>query len=102
VLVLVLPMAWATYSGKHDFVQTEMLWPITHMIAPKSQAVACASCHTAEGGRLGGITGVYLPARDSHPRIDRLGWLAVAAALAGVLIHAAGRWWTSRRPPARH
>ncbi|MDP3422930.1 MAG: hypothetical protein Q8S32_04115 [Burkholderiaceae bacterium] len=44
-----------------------------------------------------------MPARDSHPWIDRLGWLAVAAALAGVLIHALGRIWASRRnPTARH
>ena len=93
----------AVYSGKHDFVQTEMLWPITHMVAPKDKAVACASCHTADGGRLGNIAGVYMPARDSHPWIDRLGWLAVAGALAGVLIHALGRFWASRRTPnTRH
>ena len=85
------------YSGQHAFVQTEMLWPITHMVAPKGQAVACAACHTTQGGRLDGISGVYLPARDSHPWIDRLGWLAAAAALAGVLIHALGRVWSARR-----
>lgn len=87
----------STYSGKHGFVQTEMLWPITHMVAPKDKAVACASCHTADGGRLGNIAGVYMPARDSHPWIERLGWLAVAAALAGVVVHTLGRVWASRR-----
>ena len=87
----------ATYSGQHGFVKTEMLWPITHMVAPKDKAVACASCHTASQGRLEGIGGVYLPARDNHPWIERLGWLAVAAALAGVSIHALGRILASRR-----
>lgn len=90
------------YSGKHGFVQTEMLWPITHMVAPKDKAVPCASCHTADQGRMGTLPGIYLPARDSHPWIDRLGWLAVAAALAGVLIHALGRIWASQRNPVKH
>jgi octaheme c-type cytochrome (tetrathionate reductase family) len=87
----------AKYSGKHDFVQTEMLWPITHMVAPKDKAVACAACHAADGGRLGAIAGVYMPARDHQPWIERLGWLAVAGALAGVLVHALGRMIASRR-----
>jgi octaheme c-type cytochrome (tetrathionate reductase family) len=90
------------YSGKHGFVQTEMLWPITHMVAPKDKAVPCASCHTADQGRMGTLPGIYLPARDSHPWIDRLGWLAVAAALAGVLVHALGRIWASQRNPVKH
>jgi octaheme c-type cytochrome (tetrathionate reductase family) len=84
------------FSGQYDFVRTEMLWPITHMVAPKEQAVSCVQCHSANG-RLAGIGGVYLPGRDSHPLIDRLGWLAAAAALAGVLIHGAVRVLTRRR-----
>ena len=80
------------YSGQHDFVKTEMLWPITHMVAPAKDAVACASCHSsAKTSRLGDLPGVYLPGRDRHPWIDTLGWLAVAGALAGVLVHAAAR-----------
>ena len=27
------------------------MWPITHMVAPKSQALRCSQCHTS-GGRL--------------------------------------------------
>lgn len=86
------------YSGQHDFVRTEMLWPITHMVAPKAQAVSCVQCHQPPAGsRLVSLPGVYLPARDHHPWIDRLGWLAAAAALAGVLLHAAIRIVTHRR-----
>ncbi|MEN8173459.1 MAG: ammonia-forming cytochrome c nitrite reductase subunit c552 [Chloroflexota bacterium] len=40
------------YSGEYDFVETEMYWPITHMIAPADQALACDDCHIDEGGRL--------------------------------------------------
>lgn len=86
------------YSGRHGFVRTDMLWPITHMVAPKEQTASCESCHQgAEASRLGDLQGVYLPARDSQPWIDRLGWLATAAALAGVLAHAALRVATRRR-----
>ncbi|MFN2143815.1 MAG: tetrathionate reductase family octaheme c-type cytochrome, partial [Anaerolineales bacterium] len=40
------------YSGKYDFVETQMYWPTTHMVAPASEALTCHNCHTAEGGRL--------------------------------------------------
>ncbi len=48
------------YSGKYDFTETYMYWPIAHMVAPKEDALTCESCHAAEG-RMAGITGVYLP-----------------------------------------
>ena len=35
----------APYSGKVDFIKTEMYWPITHMVAPKEDALTCAQCH---------------------------------------------------------
>ncbi|MEA3337541.1 MAG: tetrathionate reductase family octaheme c-type cytochrome [Chloroflexota bacterium] len=37
------------YSGEYDFAPTDMYWPITHMVAPKEQALQCDNCHTAEG-----------------------------------------------------
>lgn len=40
------------YSGQYGFVETEMYWPTTHMVAPANQALTCLDCHTAEGGRL--------------------------------------------------
>lgn len=42
----------APYSGEYDFVATEMFWPITHMVAPATEAVTCQECHTNEGSRL--------------------------------------------------
>jgi hypothetical protein len=84
------------FSGAYGFVDTEMLWPITHMVAPKEDAVQCAQCH-ADDGRLAGVPGVYLPARDHQPWIDRIGWLAATAALAGVLVHALIRILTRNR-----
>jgi len=84
------------YSGRHDFVRTEMLWPITHMVAPKAQTVKCGECHRS-GGRMDGVPGLYVAGRDGNPWIDRLGWLAVAATLAGVGVHAAARVISARR-----
>nr|HQU88579.1 cytochrome C [Denitromonas sp.] len=86
----------APYSGKYGFVDTQMLWPITHMVAPKDKAVGCHECHT-NGGRLAGIDGVYIPGRDHNPWLDRLGWLAALAALLGVTLHAIARVITHLR-----
>jgi octaheme c-type cytochrome (tetrathionate reductase family) len=33
------------YSGRHGFARTEMYWPLSHMVAPKEQALACTDCH---------------------------------------------------------
>jgi hypothetical protein len=43
------------------------------------------------------IAGVYIPGRDGDRRVDLVGYLAVGAALAGVGLHAAGRWISARR-----
>lgn len=76
----------APFSGKYDFIDTEMSWPITHMVAPKENAVGCNECHT-RGGRLEAIEGVYIPGRDRNAALSTLGWLGVAAVLAGVVVH---------------
>lgn len=76
----------APFSGRYDFIDTEMSWPITHMVAPKENAVGCNECH-ARGGRLEAIEGIYIPGRDRNPLLNTLGWLAAAAVLAGVLVH---------------
>lgn len=86
----------AEYSGKFAFVSTEMSWPITHMVAPKADALACAQCHTAPG-RLDKVPGLYLPGRHGNPLLDTLGWSFAGLALLGVVAHGAGRIYTSRK-----
>jgi octaheme c-type cytochrome (tetrathionate reductase family) len=78
------------YSGKFGFVSTEMSWPITHMVAPKADALRCAQCHS-DNGRLQGIDGIYLPGRDRSQGIDTIGWAVVLLSLLGVLIHGGTR-----------
>lgn len=86
------------YSGKYQFVSTEMYWPINHMVAPKDQAVSCAECHTrSEDGRLAKLTGFYLPGRDHNDWLDFGGIFVFFASLAGVLIHALIRVFISIR-----
>lgn len=39
------------YSGEYGFAPTEMYWVLSHMVAPKEQALQCTSCH-GEGSRM--------------------------------------------------
>ncbi len=86
----------AEYSGKYAFVSTEMSWPITHMVAPKADALACAQCHTGPG-RLDKVPGLYMPGRHGNPLLDKLGWSFAGLALLGVVAHGAGRIYTSSK-----
>ncbi len=78
------------------FVETEMSWPITHMVAPKEDALKCEQCHT-KVGRLAGIEGVYIPARDRIVALDTVGFSLALLALISVLIHGAIRIFVSRK-----
>ena len=39
------------YSGSYEFAPTEMYWTLSHMVAPKENALQCNDCH-GEDGRL--------------------------------------------------
>jgi octaheme c-type cytochrome (tetrathionate reductase family) len=45
------------FSGQVGFIETFSMWPITHMVAPKSKALACEACHS-ENGRMKNVPGV--------------------------------------------
>ena len=88
------------FSGKVDFIKTQMSWPITHMIAPADNAVKCVECHQ-NNGRLKKISGIYIPARDSNEKLDKYGWLVAILTLTGVVLHGIGRiishYWSKQR-----
>ncbi|OGT89097.1 MAG: cytochrome C [Gammaproteobacteria bacterium RIFOXYA12_FULL_61_12] len=86
----------APFSGKVDFIKTEMYWPITHMVAPKEKVVSCTECHAADS-RLKGLPGIYMPGHSAKGWLDIIGWLAALTALLGVLIHGAVRITLSLR-----
>jgi hypothetical protein len=88
---------WGNYDweksltvGMLGFVSTTMRWPITHMVAPKDDALRCKDCHR-DNGRLAGIDGIYMPGRDRSVLLDTGGGLLALLALAGVLVHGGGR-----------
>jgi octaheme c-type cytochrome (tetrathionate reductase family) len=86
------------YSGKFDFIETRMNWFITHMVAPKEQAVPCQDCHTrAADGRLNEIRDIYLPGRDRNDWVDLFGTLAIAGSIGAGLTHGGIRILTRRR-----
>jgi len=89
-------VAGLPYSGKFDFVKTEMSWPITHMVAPKGDALTCAQCHT-KGGRLDKVEGIYIPGRDGYKLIDAAGFGIALISLLGVLGHGGLRYLAARR-----
>ena len=87
----------ARYSGKYGFVKTAMSWPITHVVAPKEDALTFAQCHSKEG-RLKNVKGIYMPGRgDNSKLLDMAGWTLALLTLIGVLIHGAGRIYAHRK-----
>ena len=79
------------FSGEYDYVETTYAFPITHMVAPKGDALSCTDCHIREGSRLAGITEIYMPGRDRSKIFDTIGWLSVLGAFIGVGLHGLGR-----------
>lgn len=90
------------YSGSYDFVQTEMYWPINHMVSKAEIALSCADCHTPNNGRLAKLTGFYLPGRDRNNFLDSLGLYLILGALFGVVIHASLRTFTYFKNEKEH
>jgi len=46
-----MKLAGLPYSGTYDWIETRMLWPLNHMVAPKENALKCTDCH-GEKSRL--------------------------------------------------
>jgi hypothetical protein len=84
------------FSGEVDFVETSYVFPTTHMVAPKENALKCSECH-AKQGRLANLTGFYMPGRDVNTVVKYIGWLVVFGSLIGVFIHGIGRIIASGR-----
>jgi octaheme c-type cytochrome (tetrathionate reductase family) len=85
-----------SFSGKVDFVETEMSWPITHMVAPKDKSLGCVDCHAANS-RLAKLPGIYMPHHHANSLLDMAGWALAGLSLLGVIVHATGRVVTSRK-----
>ncbi len=78
------------YSGEYGFTETEMVWPLAHMVAPADESLTCDACHQKDG-RMAQLAGFYLPGRDRNPLIEQLGQALILLTLLGVLGHGAVR-----------
>jgi len=85
------------YSGDYGFIETEMYWPVNHMVSPKEQSLTCEECHIRSGGRLAALTGFYLPARDRNMTLDLVEKTVLLLSIAGVMTHGIIRIFASRR-----
>jgi len=74
------------FSGTPGFVETVMVWPLAHMVAPSEQSLKCVDCHVPDG-RLANVAGIYIPGRDRNATLDMIGLALVGLALAGSLLH---------------
>lgn len=85
------------FSGKVSFIETEMYWPINHMVGSKENTVQSNECHTRENSRLAGLKDFYLPRRDYSTLVDTGGkWLLILT-IIGVVIHSAIRFYSYRK-----
>ncbi len=75
------------YSGKYAFVETEMYWPLNHMVSKKENSLKCVDCHRRNDSRLASLTDFYLPGRDKSRVIDGLGILFIVLSIIGVFVH---------------
>jgi len=87
------------FSGKYDFVDTYMYWPVTHMVAPASDALDCASCHSPNG-RMQNVAGVFIPGTHPQSMAAMLGQVLLLATLGGIAMHIVLRLFAWRRKTA--
>ncbi len=84
------------YSGKYGFIETEMYWPIAHMVAPAEEALQCNACHTRGKGVLANVEGVYIPGITETPLIDKIGWSVMLLTFMGVVVHGLARYLSGK------
>ncbi len=75
------------FSGDYDFVETEMYWPVNHMVAPVANSVQCIECHQRSNSRLASLTDFYMPGRDRNLFIDIFGIILILFSLIGIAVH---------------
>ncbi|HOJ08319.1 MAG: tetrathionate reductase family octaheme c-type cytochrome [Ignavibacteriota bacterium] len=79
------------FSGQIAFINTEMYWPVNHMVSVKENTLDCNGCHTRENSRLAGLNDFYMPGRDYSNIVEVGGVWMLILTLLGVLAHASVR-----------
>jgi hypothetical protein len=89
------------FSGKVEFIHTEMYWPVNHMVSSKENTVQCNECHTRENSRLAALTDFYMPARDFNPFVEFAGKAVIIISFIGIIVHGSMRFVSSRKMKKR-
>ena len=85
------------FSGQVDFIQTEMNWPINHMVSSAENSLQCSDCHTRDNSRLADLNDFYMPGRDYSAYVDILGAWNILLAIIGIVIHGSFRIITAKK-----
>jgi len=85
------------FSGEISFIQTEMYWPINHMVSSKEESIKCTECHNDTNSRLAGLTDFYMPARDKSDIVEFAGIGVILLSLMGIFVHSTIRIASSCR-----
>ncbi|MBN1251614.1 MAG: tetrathionate reductase family octaheme c-type cytochrome, partial [Bacteroidales bacterium] len=83
------------YSGKYSFINTEMYWPLSHMVSAREDALSCVDCHSRDG-RLANLAGFYMPGRDYSQILDTIGFLLIILSFVAVVIHGLLRYFSKK------
>jgi hypothetical protein len=74
--------AGVPYSGKFDWIETEMHWPLTHLVVSKENAFhVMTATQETEGYRP---PACWIPGRDRSLFFDIFGILLIAGLLQGL------------------
>ncbi|MCI0474351.1 MAG: tetrathionate reductase family octaheme c-type cytochrome [Ignavibacteria bacterium] len=75
------------FSGKISFINTEMYWPVNHMVSSKDSALKCNECHTRKDSRIAELKDFYIPGRDFNKTVDYTGSAIILVTIAGIAVH---------------
>jgi octaheme c-type cytochrome (tetrathionate reductase family) len=89
------------FSGKITFINTEMFWPINHMVSSKDSSLKCIDCHTRTDSRIANLTGFYMPGRDYNKFVDYTGTGIILATFLGIAIHGTLRIKSSKKQKSK-
>jgi octaheme c-type cytochrome (tetrathionate reductase family) len=85
------------FSGDISFVETEMYWPVNHMVSSKDESLQCIQCHTRNDSRLKDLKDFYMPARDYNSAVETGGIGIILITIFGIAIHSILRFRSSGR-----
>lgn len=85
------------FSGKVSFIETQMYWPVNHMVASKENTVKCNECHTRNNSRLASLNDFYLPGRDRSSFVEFIGKTLILLTFVAVFIHGTFRYISKRK-----